>query len=236
MRINSIRGHLVGRACRALFTRTGRLLEHVGQWLYQSAHDRELQRWARDRGDETLRLQYDLSPDSIVLDLGGYEGQWASNIHAMYGCRVLVCEPVAAFADQIMKRFRCNPKIEVYGLGLSGQTRAASLGMRAAGSSLFRPTAPQVAVKLVQAAEFFEQYALHNLALMKVNIEGGEYELLEHLLVANLIPTIRDIQVQFHDCVPDAIVRREQIAQRLSATHHLTYYYPFVWENWRRQK
>jgi hypothetical protein len=46
---------------------------------------------------------------------------------------------------------------------------------------------------------------------------------------------MRDIQVQFHDFVPDAEHRMRRIQQALEATHDLTFEYPFVWENWRRK-
>src|SRR5689334_20464611 len=61
----------------------------------------ELREWRRIDGDHTLRLDYDLGPESTVLDVGGYEGQFASDIVAMYGCRVEVFEPVPAFAQRI---------------------------------------------------------------------------------------------------------------------------------------
>jgi len=69
---------------------------------------------------------------------------------------------------------------------------------------------------------------------MKINIEGGEYELLLALLDSPaLIQGIRYFQVQFHDFVPDAQAQREHIRQRLSATHELMWDYPFIWESWR---
>ena len=37
--------------------------------------------------------------------------------------------------------------------------------------------------------------------LMKINIEGGEYDLLEELLDENMIKQIVNLQVQFHDFV-----------------------------------
>src|SRR5438477_4586077 len=43
--------------------------------------------WREINGDRTLRLSYDLSENDVVFDVGGYEGQWASDIYAMYGCR-----------------------------------------------------------------------------------------------------------------------------------------------------
>ena len=38
-------------------------------------------KWVEDKGDETLRLDYSLTEDSIVFDLGGYRGDFAEAIH-----------------------------------------------------------------------------------------------------------------------------------------------------------
>jgi hypothetical protein len=69
---------------------------------------------------------------------------------------------------------------------------------------------------------------------MKVNIEGGEYELLERLIDTDLVRAIGDIQVQFHNFWPEAASRMENVQNGLRRTHTPTYQYRFVWENWRR--
>ena len=55
---------------------------------------------------------------------------------------------------------------------------------------------------------------------MKINIEGGEYELLERLIAADLIRKIDDIQVQFHNFVPDAAARMERCKARCGRRTH----------------
>jgi len=70
---------------------------------------------------------------------------------------------------------------------------------------------------------------------MKINIEGGEYDLLEHVIKIGAINNIRDIQIQFHDFVDDADIRMKYLLDELSRTHLPTYQYKYVWENWRRK-
>ncbi len=41
----------------------------------------EIGKWRKANGDGTLRLNYPLTPDSVVFDLGGYVGDWAQQIH-----------------------------------------------------------------------------------------------------------------------------------------------------------
>jgi hypothetical protein len=68
-----------------------------------------------------------------------------------------------------------------------------------------------------------------------VNIEGGEYELLERMLERGLTERVCDLQIQFHNFSPDAAERMAAIQRGLAATHRPTYQYRFVWENWRRR-
>ena len=79
------------------------------------------------------------------------------------------------------------------------------------------------------------QNKIERIDLMKMNIEGGEYDLLDHLIETGFIRNIENIQVQFHDFVPEAKQRMMKIQKELSKTHRLTYQYIFVWENWRRK-
>ena len=68
---------------------------------------------------------------------------------------------------------------------------------------------------------------------MKINIEGGEYDLLEDFIQSGEIKKIINIQVQFHYFITGAKTRMRKIQKSLRKTHVLTYQYPFIWENWR---
>jgi hypothetical protein len=68
-----------------------------------------------------------------------------------------------------------------------------------------------------------------------VNIEGGEYELLEAMLQQGLAGRVRYFQIQFHDHVPGAEERAGRIRQGLAATHELQWSFPWIWESWRRK-
>jgi hypothetical protein len=45
----------------------------------------EVAKFLAERGDYTLRLNYNLDKDSIVIDAGGYKGWFAENIYNNYG-------------------------------------------------------------------------------------------------------------------------------------------------------
>ena len=193
--------------------------------------------WFRDNGDKTLRLNYDeLGESSLVFDLGGYEGQWASDLYAKYRSRIFVFEPYQLFANNIRARFKKNSDIQLFEIGLSAISGELSLTISDDASSLYKTNGKTSNVRMEKASDFFTTHEIDSVDLMKINIEGGEYDLLDHLISSNLITTIRNIQVQFHDFVPDGPIRMRAIQKELSKTHELTYQYEFVWENWRLKK
>jgi hypothetical protein len=72
--------------------------------------------------------------------------------------------------------------------------------------------------------------------LLKINIEGGEYELLEAILNLNLAPYFKYIQVQFHGITQlNPVERRDAIRAGLNKTHECAYNADFCWEGWTRK-
>lgn len=187
-------------------------------------------------GDNTLRLDYDLAADSIVLDVGGYEGQWASDIVARYGCRIHVFEPVPQYAAEIARRFARNPLVTVHPFGLSAHEEHPEVSLAADSTSHVRDhSGEKVTIDVRRADTVFGDLALTHVDLVKLNIEGAEYALLDHLIETGLIQRITDLQVQFHEMGPGSSQEVERLRERLAASHKPTFAFDFVWENWRRR-
>ena len=195
-----------------------------------------VKKWYADGGDDRFRFDYDLDERSIVLDLGGYEGQWASDLYARQRCRIAIFEPVTRFARNIEARFRKNKDITVFACGLGATTRTETIYIHGASSSTHKKQAQSEQIEIVDVKKWFDDHSIETVQLMKINIEGGEYELLERLVATGLIDKIVDIQVQFHNFTPDAAARMERLQHAMRATHTPTYQYRFVWENWRRNR
>jgi FkbM family methyltransferase len=204
--------------------------------LFPSAHQLTLRQWFADDGEYTLRFDYELDEDSIVFDLGGYQGQWASDLYARYRCRIYLFEPVSSFAERIRLRFKRNEHIQVYQVALGGTTRREIIHVTADASSMFGRSGRGEPIEIIDVSEWFSKNPVTRIHLMKINIEGGEYELLDRLIETGLVEIIDNIQVQFHGFVKGDQERMERIQNALQKTHEPTYQYKFVWENWRRKK
>ena len=101
--------------------------------------------------------------------------------------------------------------------------------LKLADEELFGTTT--VAVRDVAAV--LAELGIGEIDLMKVNIEGAEFDLLDRLLETDWVPRIRNLSVQFHEWHPDAPRRRRAIRAALSQTHDEVWCYPWVWELWR---
>ena len=196
-----------------------------------------VRKWHADGGDYAFRFNYDLSDQSIVLDLGGYEGQWASDLFARYQCPIFIFEPVAAFANRIRDRFAKNKTIQVHQYGLGDVSRSEEISIAGDGSSVFGKSRNKETIEIVDINGWIENNLNtdQSIDLMKINVEGGEYELLDRLIETHLVDRIKNIQVQFHQVLPDSAARMERIQSQLMKTHKPTYQYTFVWENWKHK-
>jgi FkbM family methyltransferase len=201
--------------------------------IYLSEAEKRVIPWFEADGDRTLRLGYPLNKDSLVFDLGGYIGEWTDQIYSMYRCKIYVFEPVDQFANKLSSKYKKNSDISVFRYGLSSENRETKISLEQNSSSIYKESSNMVSIQLVNATDFFVKHKVKKIDLIKLNIEGGEYDLLDHIIEMNTVKTIRNIQVQFHDFVPDAVKRRNSIRRKLSKTHRLTYDFPFVWENWK---
>ena len=200
---------------------------------YQRLQNARCKEWFKDNGDEKLRLNYQLNSMSLVYDVGGYQGEFASHIYNKYGSKIFIFEPVNSFFEIIKNKFLFNKEVSVFNYGLGSTSRIDSIALLDNSSSLYSKNGIKTNIKIKSVIEFMHEFEHSNVDLIKINIEGGEYELLEKLIDTQMIGKFKNIQVQFHDFViNNAEQRMESIQKKLEITHKLSWQYKFVWENW----
>tara|TARA_Y100000034_G_scaffold106700_1_gene135606 strand:- start:3526 stop:4131 length:606 start_codon:yes stop_codon:yes gene_type:complete len=197
---------------------------------------REVDRFFADGGDDALLFNYDLDSDSIVFDIGGHEGALTAGMYKKFGCNVCVYEPIAEFYRNLSLRFLGVEKIKVFNYGVGCKDEQIRFNMWGESTSAFdRSDKHQGPIEIAEVKSFatvFRESNLNMIDVCSINIEGGEYGLLSHIIDENLSPQIRNFQIQFHDFIPNAPKKRKEIQNMLSATHKMTFSYDFVWENW----
>lgn len=172
---------------------------------------------------EHLRYEYSLSKDDLVIDIGAYRGEWADKIYNLYGCRLIVIEPTVSILG--------FPHGKVI-------NKAASThdGKETFGGAYYYTSRHEIGSTEYECFDINELLkALPEIVLVKINIEGAEYELLNHIIDAGLHTRIRNLQVQFHQIEDEPYEELYgAIESKLKRTHKRTWCYPFVWENWQR--
>jgi FkbM family methyltransferase len=211
-----------------------KVIRKIRSLYFPTEHQKIVKKYSSDGGDSKFRYNYHLNEYSTVFDIGGYKGQWASDIFSRYQSHIYIFEPVNSFYLSIKDRFKLNSKIKFFNFGLGAKTREEYINLSEDGSSIYVKGENFEKISIVNFVDFLTEHNINNIELIKMNIEGGEYELLEDILNSGKIKNIKNIQIQFHNLVPDAYERMLKIQTHLALTHRLTYQYIFVWENWEK--
>jgi len=175
-----------------------------------------------------------LNQKSIVFDVGGYEGVWATKIINKYNPFIFIFEPVPEFFEFLKNKFWNNPKVKIYNFGLYDKSSVEKMAVDKDSSSIFKE-GDKINVEMRDIADFFEKEQIENIDLMEINTEGCEYRLLKRMIKTGIIKKCRILLIQFHDFYPNAKELREEIGKDLEKTHSNVWNYPFVWEKWRKK-
>lgn len=188
----------------------------------------DTKQWFKDNGDNTHRVNYDLNKRSVVFDIGGYIGDFTHKINKIYGCTIHCFEPVDEYFNKLSKRFETFNNIKLFNEAVCGYKKRHTLFLNGDKSSSYIKSNNSLFITSVP----FNEVAMDRMDLVKINIEGGEYDLLDYMIKEDLVSRCSNIQVQFHK-IGDYEENYKNTASELTKTHSLTYRYPFVWENWK---
>ena len=162
-------------------------------------HPGAIGHFQRNGGD---RLLYDLPviTGSLVIDGGGYKGEWSAEIIARYGCKILVFEPVPQFAEHLQKYFKNNQLVTIIMKALGGSSRRTTFNYLDNGTSEYRgdDAKEHITADVVDIVRIFEEMGGARIACLKLNVEGGEYEVLERMIETNKVELCDSLLIQFH--------------------------------------
>ncbi len=182
---------------------------------------------------EEERYNYPLDTNSVVLDCGGYEGNFAKRLIDKYGCTVFVFEPIPEFYDKCQATLRQYPQAFLYMHGVGYSKRHVNMRVKGDSTGIYADSGQVIDVQLRSIGEIMRLLNLGKVDLLKLNIEGMEAETIEGMLDDGTIKKVVNLQVQPHTCMPNALTRWPEIQRHLAETHELTYCAPWCWENWQ---
>lgn len=187
-------------------------------------------KWRSENGDYTYRINYDLTKESIVVDLGARHAHWADLIRNKYGSKIYCFEAVPEFSNELK-----NKGYDTFNLAVSDSSGTTKLSIHEHEASIFYETENSFEITSIPASQIFNLIDKDHIDLIKINVEGAEYPILTELISTQNITKINNLQVQFHLFDNDDNEMYQKIFDELSKTHELTWRFPFVWENWKRK-
>lgn len=191
------------------------------------------QRFIRDGHDTLLVRDLQLTPDSTVLDFGGYVGDYSAALAQRYGCRIHVFEPMHGFADQLRRRFSRESRVTIHECGIASQRENRVLHISQDATGAFASGEPHQVV--FEAVDCLDVWTPGVIDLIHINIEGGEYELIPCLDNAGVLARAKRVIVQFHRTGPAPEESRQQCERILAKHYHTLWDYDWLWQAWRRK-
>lgn len=184
-------------------------------------------------------LLYDLPIDdsAVVLDVGAFWGDWTTQVVDRYGATVHAFEPAPPSVRRLERRFGDDPRVHVHGVGLGARDERLQLALSGPASSVYAQegTFGATEVEIRDVAAVLNELGLDHIDVCKINIEGGEYDLLDRLAATGWLARIDHVLVQFHEWHPRAYQRRWRNRRALARTHDEVWCWSWIWEYWRRR-
>ena len=181
----------------------------------------------------------DIDADSVVVDVGAFTGSWAQHIVDRYDPVIYAFEPNPNSFKRLQEKAANNPKLHAMPYGLGDEDITVDFTLNGLGSSMCderssHSDTPRTQVEVAAIDRVWSELRLGNVDLMKINIEGAEFPLLDKMIKTDLLKNVDCFMIQFHEWHPGAGRKRRRIREELSKTHRLMWNYTFVWEKWVR--
>ncbi len=187
--------------------------------------------WRAAKGDETYALDWPLTPESVVLEVGGYEGRWARQIAERYNPRLYVFEPQQWAYDRCLQALKPFPSARVFNFGLGVESGEFPMGEFETDGCSFLKTLAQYDPNrrkvgmgtLREAGSVLDELGLHQIDLCLVNIEGYEFILLPYLIEQGLLNRVKRLMLQAHLFVENGAARYAALRAAIEQTHRVVW-------------
>ena len=188
-------------------------------------------------GGNQLLFDVPVKSESLIIDVGGYNGEWSSEMISRYGCKSEIFEPVPEFYNNCENYFKNNNLVKIHKLALGGADRKTIFNLSDNGTSehIDSGKSKSIEVNVLDVSKLFDRLGSKQIACFKLNIEGAEYEVLERIISINKLEKCDSFLIQFHRQPQNYQSRYFKIKEDLEKTHNLIWGHEMVWEKWVRK-
>jgi FkbM family methyltransferase len=164
-----------------------------------------------------------LPPNPVVIDIGGFIGDFSLYaVKRLNARKVVVCEPSPRNWTLLLKNIANNGyegRIEPENKAVTADGGSVMMNIDASDENQCMVSAyhggeqPTRAVSGISLSQLLQDHSVDTVDLLKMDIEGGEYAVLEST-PTELLSRIRNIVFEYHD-IQDGWAKLESAKQRL---------------------
>lgn len=181
-----------------------------------------------------LRTDFPMDHSSVVVDVGAHVAEWSQGIWDRYEPNIYAFEPAPPAVAKLLEGPGTNERFHVLPYGLGASDTTAEMHLSDAGSTIYGGQGETAEIQIRDVVAVFDELGITHVDVLKVNIEGGEYDLLDRLAETGWLERIDHVLVQFHEWHPKAYGRRWKNRRDLAKTHKEMWCWSWVWELWSR--
>jgi FkbM family methyltransferase len=141
-----------------------------------------------------------LGRESVVVDLGAHQGEFAHGMIERFGCKVVAAEPV----ETLYREIQPNALLNLLPVAVGGKNQSIEINVfeRRCASVLgsIKSGEPQIkqVAEMVTLAELKRRAGITGIDVLKIDIEGAEIDLLGSCSDDEL-KTVKQMTVEFHE-------------------------------------
>jgi FkbM family methyltransferase len=144
-------------------------------------------------------VDFPLTEDSVVFEIGGYEGRWAKEISERYHPLLLAYEPQDWAFEKCTEALMDYPNSHVHHVGLGVETGFFDMGNYGTDGCSFVNLPSGKPVGIGQLVEISKHLAgVKHIDLCLMNIEGYEFKLIPYMIETGIMDRIDYFMCQFH--------------------------------------
>lgn len=184
---------------------------------------------------EKLKYEMNFKSNGLILDIGSYLGEYTKKlIDRNPGMTFWLYEPIPEYYHACLIRFKDSKNVSVNQKAVSADGRNIQMqidGLRSRQEFNTKDEAPTYASISIQ--EIFD--SVSEIELLKLNIEGMEYECLDQLILSNSLIKASYLLIQFHNFDSEAEKKRDLVVNAIEEDFSNVFTYKWMWELWIRK-
>lgn len=187
------------------------------------------EKWKSDSIEKTSEAFYEVTEGDLCIDCGANVGN-VTSLMAAKGAEVYSFEPNPFAFDVLKKRFKDNPRVHCINKGVWDRNDKISLYFHeksnedevkwSTGSSILSckkniSTNKSIDIDVIDLIEFIKNLD-RKVAVLKIDVEGAEIEILEKIISEKLYLNIGSILVETHDHkIPELKAKTDHVRETI---------------------